>query len=31
MAPEPYLAPAFDAVLPGFERAIGELGAEGLG
>jgi HK97 gp10 family phage protein len=31
MAPQPYLAPAFDAALPGLERAIGELGAEGLG
>lgn len=30
MAPEPYLAPAFDAALPGFERAVGELGAEAL-
>jgi HK97 gp10 family phage protein len=25
MSPEPYLAPAFDAVLPGFESAIGRL------
>jgi HK97 gp10 family phage protein len=30
MAPQPYLAPAFDAALPGLERAIGELGAGAL-
>jgi HK97 gp10 family phage protein len=30
MAPEPYLAPAFDAVLPGFETAIGRLGEGAL-
>jgi HK97 gp10 family phage protein len=29
MSPQPYLAPAFDAVLPLFEAAIGQLG-EGL-
>jgi HK97 gp10 family phage protein len=31
MAPNPFLAPAFDAVLPGFETAIGRLGEAGLG
>jgi HK97 gp10 family phage protein len=28
MGPQPYLAPAFDAVLPGFTQAVAQLGGE---
>lgn len=28
MGPQPYLAPAFDAALPGFEAAVAKLGGD---